>query len=58
MIVIITIVLSILVGINFLLLTISCNKTTKRETTKEKAQVIKVNPTIQHTSGQLAPTGS
>lgn len=53
---IITIVLSVLVGFNFLLLMFSCNKTTKRENPKEK--VIKVNPTIQNITNHLAPTGS
>lgn len=56
MILTITIVLFILVGFNFLLLLISCNKTTKREIRKEK--IVKDSPTIQHASNQLAPTGS
>lgn len=55
---IITIVLSILVGLNFLLLSFSCNKTTKRVSQKEKTKVIKHTPAIQQTSNQLAPTGS
>ncbi len=58
MILIITTILSILVVFNFLLLIFSCNKTTKKEIHKEKAQVIKARHTIQHSSSHLAPTGS
>ena len=59
MIVTITIILSILVGVNFLLLIFSCNNSTKRKTTREKVQVLKpITATIQQTSNHLAPTGS
>lgn len=58
MILTITIILSILVAVNFLLLAFSCNKTTKREVKKEKIRSIKPKTTIQHSSGELAPTGS
>ena len=64
MIMIITLTLSILVIINFLLLKFSCNKTTKRTTpVQEPNVIIQDNPiptkklaTTQ--SSQLAPTGS
>ena len=54
----ITIFVSILIGVNFLLLIFSCNKTNKRKPAKTKLQVIKSTHTIQHNSNQLAPTGS
>ena len=60
MLIIITII-SVLVGINFILLIFSCNKTTKKEvpTSKVKAKDITPKPTIQHSpSSNLAPTGS
>lgn len=60
MLLIITIVLSALVALNFLLLAFSCNKTTKKVnaskielTTSKKVLVTKQSETIQ-----LAPTGS
>jgi len=61
MIYIITLILSVLVGINFLLLKFSCNKTVKIQKIKEPRLI---NPstqktiTTQHASGQLAATGS
>jgi hypothetical protein len=57
----ITLVLSVLIAINFLLLIFSCNKTTKRVKTEEKKQptfIVTKNTTKQQTSTQLAPTGS
>ena len=57
----ITIILSVLVGINFLLLMYSCNKTVKSKK-QEKPHILK--PTVtkiittQQASGQLAATGS
>lgn len=57
----ITIILSVLVSINFLLLKFSCNKTTKA---KKVAKPHIIKPTVQKVittqsvSGQLAPTGS
>ncbi len=64
MIMIITLTLSILVIINFLLLKFSCNKTTKRTSSIQKPSTVtqdnpiltKKLPTAQ--SSQLAPTGS
>ena len=57
----ITIILSVLVGINFLLLVYSCNKTIKSKK-QEKPYILKptVTKTIttQQASGQLAATGS
>ena len=64
MIYMITIILSTLVTINFLLLRFSCNKT-KKKTTSEKPLILtkpasSLQPTIttQHAQGQLAATGS
>ena len=55
----ITIILSILVAINFLLLRFSCNKTTKRETLNKPFVIKKPSlPTTPQASSQLAPTGS
>ncbi len=56
----ITLILSILVAINFLLLFFSCNKTTKRKAIVEKNPTFTVtkNTTKPQTSTQLAPTGS
>ncbi|WP_298901939.1 hypothetical protein [uncultured Psychroserpens sp.] len=60
MIITITLILSFLVALNFLLLIFSCNKTTKKVTTER--QIFKpkkvVKPTQQLASAQLAPTGS
>lgn len=58
----ITIILSALVSINFLLLKFSCNKTEKRKKII-KPHVIKSTIkqkviTTESVSGQLAPTGS
>jgi len=59
----ITLILSFLVAVNFLLLIFSCNKSPKKAQNK-KPHIIrakKTNPTLvsnQLQSGQLAPTGS
>jgi hypothetical protein len=61
MLVTITLILALLVGLNFFLLFFSCNKTSKRsvtETTKvlmPKKEVIKTSQSLE---GHLAPTGS
>ncbi len=63
MILTITLILSFLVAVNFLLLIFSCNKTSKKVETK-KQRVIRVQkptPTLvsnQLSTGQLAATGS
>ena len=55
----ITLILSFLVVVNFLLLIFSCNKTTKRTEIKEiKPTRIITTTANQQTSCQLAPTGS
>ena len=57
----ITIILSILIGLNFLLLKFSCNKTIKSEkVSKPKALTVKTKNIItnQQVSNQLAATGS
>lgn len=51
-------IISILITLNFLLLFFSCNKTTKKVVSKEKVKKIKQKPAVQHTTNQLAPTGS
>ncbi|MBO6606516.1 MAG: hypothetical protein JJ928_04385 [Psychroserpens sp.] len=58
MILTITLVLSFLVAINFLLLVFSCNKTTKRVVTEEKTVIKPIKPAKQLATSQLAPTGS
>ena len=60
MIFMITIVLSILVAINFLLLKFSCNKTAKRKNLERPFIVRKSTKPItsQSVSGRLAATGS
>ncbi|SDS42606.1 hypothetical protein SAMN04515667_2150 [Formosa sp. Hel1_31_208] len=61
MIITITLVLSFLVALNFLLLLFSCNKTTKKLSTKKstKIEAIKApTPTKHLTTNHLAPTGS
>lgn len=52
--------LSVLVGINFLLLIFSCNQTTKSKVSMERKPtfVVTKNPTTIQASTQLAPTGS
>jgi len=56
----ITIIFSVLVAINFMLLKFSSNKTIQRRNVK-KPFIIKEKPTVittQQHSSQLAPTGS
>lgn len=53
----ITLILLALVGINFLLLFFSCNKTTKKESVR-KPKVLKEPTTKQSASSRLAATGS
>lgn len=59
MITMITIILGILVAINFLLLKFSCNKTNKTKSV-EKPVIIRNTTTVATESsvGRLAPTGS
>jgi len=62
MIITITLILSFLVAINFLLLIFSCNKCTKTDRISEKQSLSKPKtvsvPTKELTTSQLAPTGS
>ena len=58
MILTITIVLTVLIAINFLLLMFSCNKTTKRVKEVNKPTLVPQQLTKQPASRQLAPTGS
>ena len=63
MLLIISISLLSLVALNFVLLTFSCNKTTKRLKTKEQPFIIKKPKmssltTKKSVATQLAPTGS
>lgn len=62
MIITITLAISFLVAINFLLLIFSCNKATKKTPLKQQATIIKVvkpqTETKQLATRQLAPTGS
>ena len=54
----ITIILSVLVAINFLLLAFSCNKITKKELEKNQVHKINAETTIQQPANQLSATGS
>ena len=56
----ITLIISVLVAVNFLLLIFSCNKTTKRKLTAERKPtfIVTKNTTKPQHSAQLAPTGS
>ena len=58
MILTITLVLSFLVAVNFLLLIFSCNKTTKKIVTEERSVIKPVKPTKILVTSKLAPTGS
>lgn len=61
MILTITLIITSLVALNFLLLIFSCNKTTKKEASIHPYIVRKAKPTLvttQLVSHQLAPTGS
>ena len=56
----ITIIFSVLIAVNFMLLKFSCNKTVQRKSAEKPFAVIK-KPTVattQQLSSQLAPTGS
>lgn len=62
----ITLIISVLIAINFILLLVSCNKTTKKESIQKPAMMstahknIKVEKPMKKLAGttQLAPTGS
>lgn len=56
----ITLTISVLVAINFLLLKFSCNKTNKGKISVDKKPrfVVTKNTTKRQHSAQLAPTGS
>ena len=57
----ITFILSALVGLNFVLLKFSCNKTVKTRKFEKPHIIRAATPKIitsQQVSGQLAPTGS
>ena len=63
MIITITLILSFLVAVNFLLLIFSCNKTSKKVENKKPRVIRAKKPTStlvsnQLQSGQRAPTGS
>lgn len=60
MIIMITIILSVLVAINFLLLKFSCNKTHENEVYEKPFVIKNSKPTITTESSvsHLAPTGS
>jgi uncharacterized membrane-anchored protein YitT (DUF2179 family) len=61
MIMTITLILSFLVALNFLLLIFSCNKIPKKEAFKKPTVIVQNSPTVatnQLVSNQLAPTGS
>lgn len=53
----ITLTLTTLVAVNFLLLVFSCNKTTRREPARQP-RILRKEPTKQSALTQLAPTGS
>ena len=56
----ITIILSVLVGVNFLLLRYSCNKTTRKERSHKPLILKKPASTLttESATGRLAATGS
>ena len=56
----ITLIISGLIAINFLLLIFSCNRTKKKIVTQktEKVRVIYNNRIVENTPSDLAPTGS
>lgn len=61
MILTITLILTFLVALNFLLLIFSCNKTTKKEASIQPYIAKETKPTVATTqlvTRQLAPTGS
>jgi len=54
----ITLILSLLVAINFLLLLFSCNSTSKKSKVNKMPVVLKPQVTIELETEILAPTGS
>ncbi|MCK8480639.1 hypothetical protein [Psychroserpens algicola] len=64
MIITLTLILASLVALNFLLLTFSCNKVTKKTAAQNQLIITKpksvkvVKPTERLATNQLAPTGS
>ena len=54
----ITIVISLLVAVNFILLKFSCNKTTKKASIRKEQAITLKEPTKKSAAVQLAPTGS
>ena len=58
MLITITLTLSFLVAINFLLLKFSSNKVVRSERKSEKPVVLKPETTVKSISARLAPTGS
>ncbi len=54
----ITLIILVLVAINFLLLVFSCNSTSKKSIKNNKPVVLKSNTTIELETEVLAPTGS
>lgn len=54
----ITLIISALVAINFLLLIFSCNSTSKKPIKNTKPVALKPKTTIQLETEALAPTGS
>ena len=58
MLITITFTLVFLVAVNFLLLALSCNKTTKRKPQSKPTVIVNPKLSTKEVSGQLAPTGS
>ena len=54
----ITLIIFVLVAINFLLLVFSCNSTSKKSIKNNKPVVLKHKATIELETEVLAPTGS
>lgn len=54
----ITISISVLIAINFLLLKFSCNKTNRKQKENKRPVVLSERITIVSESQELAPTGS
>ena len=54
----ITILIVSLVGFNFLLLKLSCNKTSKQKFKSKAPVVLRTQATIELDTQELAPTGS
>jgi len=58
MLITITFIFVFLVAVNFLLLAVSCNRTTKRKTQNQPTVIANPKLSTEDISGQLAPTGS